>query len=184
MSDPALYQSEARGVERSHRAVPRDNDVRQTQLPTDGPRLQRRRRTSNPFEFDKRLIPPGFSYEWKTEAIYGQPQTDHVIDIRENHWTPVPASRHPELAMKGDSVIRRGGTVLHERPDYLTDEARMEDIREAMRPVQQKEELMYGTPPGQLPRDHPSVRRASYVTQQYAPGDPIEQSRDGSMSEP
>jgi hypothetical protein len=101
--------------------------------------------------------------------------------LRENHWRPVPASRHPELAAEGDTVIRRPGTILMERPAYLTDEAAMEDIDEAMRPLKAKEELMYGTPPGQMTRDHPGVRKASFINRQFAPGDPQEE--DTSYSE-
>ena len=135
---------------------------------TSGARLTRRRRTADPFSFDQRIIPAGFSYEWKRESVFGEPDTTHMIEMRENHWKPVPASRHPELAMMGDTVIRRGGTVLCERP----------------KPVQQMEEVMYGTKPGELTRDHPSVRRIAGVRQQWSPGEPVNESGEGLSSEP
>lgn len=140
--------------------------------PTTGERLTRRRRTTDPFYIDPRLIKPGWSYEWKRESVHGQPSTEHMINMRENHWKPVPADRHPQLAAAGETVIRRGGTVLMERPKYLTEEAQMEDIQAALNPVQQLEEVMFGTKQGEMTRDHPSVRRIAAVNRQYAPGDP------------
>ena len=179
MSDPTLYQSEARAQQRDPRAQTRDQPPRQASPPTDAPRLHRRRRTADPFYIDPRLIPPGFSYEWKRESIFGQPDGEHQIGLRENHWRAVPAARHPELASAGDTVIRRGGSLLMERPKYLTDEARLEDIHEAMKPVLQKEELLYGPRPNELPR---AQRPGFGVNQQYAPGEPILE--DGKYSEP
>jgi hypothetical protein len=184
MSDPTGYQSEARAPLRAPGSAPRQAMPRQA-LPTNGePRLTRKRRTLDPFFVDKRLWPPGMSYEWKAESIYGQPNGTHMIEMRENHWTPVPASRHPELAAAGDTVIRRGGTILCERPSYLTDEAKFEDIQEAMRPLQAKEELLFGTPAGQLTRDHSSVRGYAGVRVQHSPGAPIDEGGEGMYSEP
>lgn len=168
MSDDTVYQSEARATARPIRSLPRDVTARMAAPSTDGPRLQRRRHLVNIMEAPK--PPPGFTYEWKAEAIYGEPQNEHVIDIRENHWKQVPASRHPEYAMAGDTLIRRKDTVLYERPTYLVDEARMEQIEDGMKPVLHQESIMYGDAPGQLTRDHPSVRRISKIQQQYAPG--------------
>ena len=182
--DNALYQSEAQAVQRDPRARARDAAPREVAPPTSGERIRRRRRTADPFSFDQRIIPTGFSYEWKRESVFGEPDTTHMIEMRENHWKPVPASRHPELAMMGDTVIRRGGTVLCERPKYLTEEAQMEDLSEALKPVQHMEEVMYGTPPGQLTRDHPSVRKVAGVRQQWAPGEPVNEGGDGLSSEP
>lgn len=187
MSDNILYESDAKTQPRDTRAPAREARPRQAVPPTNGPRLHRRRRKVDPFYVDPRIIPEGFSYEWKTESIYGQPQTQHMIDMRENHWRPVPAARHPELAAEGETVIWRAGTVLCERPKYLTEEAQDEDIRDAMRPVQGMEEVMYGTPPNypnSMTRDHPSVRNASYVRRQYAPGEPVNEGQDGRYSEP
>jgi hypothetical protein len=174
----AGYQSEARATDRGLRPSPRDSNPRLARAPTDGPRLQRRRHQVNIMESPK--PPPGFTYEWKAEKIYGEPQNEHIIDIRENHWKQVPASRHPEYAMGSDTVIRRKDTVLYERPTYLVDEARMEQIEDAMKPVLHQEQIMYGGAPDQLTRDHPSVRRISKINQQYAPGAPI--SDDGPLS--
>lgn len=180
-----LHENEPRAVEREPRPQARGGSVR-APAPTSGERLTRRRRTANPFDIDPATIPPGWSYEWKRQSVHGQPDNEHWIDMRENHWRPVPADRHPQLASQGDSIIKRGGTVLCERPKYLTDEARMEDIQMGLDPVQQMEEVMFGTKQGELTRDHPSVRKASYVRRQFAPGEPVVEGggTDGLSAEP
>ena len=57
----------------------------------------------------------------------------------------------------------------------------MEDLTEALKPVQQMEEIMYGNKPGEMTRDHPSVRKIAAVRQQWSPGDPIP---EGQSSDP
>jgi hypothetical protein len=182
--DHTTYQSDAQAVPRDPRARPRDAEPREVAPPTTGERLTRRRRTVDPLYFDQRIVPAGFSYEWKCDDVMGQPNTAHMIGVRENHWVPVPAARHPELAYQGDTQIRRPGLVLMQRPKYLTDEAQMEDLGEALKPVQQMDQLMYGTKPGELTRDHPSVRQASKVRQQWSPGAPPDEGDGGLSAEP
>ena len=181
------YESEARAAQRDPRAPLREAAPRQAAPPTDGPRLHRRRRVENPLHIDPRIIPSHMSYEWKRVELLGKPDGEHMVGLRENHWRAVPAARHPELAGAGDTIIRRGDVVLHERPKYLTDEAHMEDLQEGLRPVQQMEEVMFGTKPEELTRDHPSVRRISKVNQRYAAADPYGAAPggdDGLSSEP
>lgn len=169
------YESDAAAVRRDPRASVRAGDPRPAQPPTSAPRLTRRRRSADPMYIDPRIIPPGMSYEWKVQSIFGAPRAGHWNNLRENHWKPVPAERHPELATDGESIISRAGTVLCERPSYLTDEAKMEDIQDAMLPMEKTDELLYGTPPGHLTRDTPSTRQRNYINRQWAPGDPREQ---------
>lgn len=171
MSDQnILHDREPRAIDREPRPDPRGAALR-APAPTSGQRLTRRRRTADPFHIDPSIIPKGWSYEWKRASVHGQPDNEHMINLRENHWTPVPAERHPSLAAAGDSTIRRQGSMLMERPKYLTDEAQMEDMQAAMAPVQKMEEVMFGTPANQLPRDHPSVRKIAGVRQTWAPGE-------------
>lgn len=169
MSNRIVYESDARGTRLDPRAAQTQAAARAA--PPTGPRLTRRRRTQDVLNVPK--PPHGMSYEWKRETLAGMPDKVNMLNARENHWSPVPASRHPELAMDGDAVIRRGDVILCERPRYLTEEAELEDINEALGPVQKMEEVMFGTQPGQMTRDHPSVRNKSYVRQQYTPGEPI-----------
>lgn len=179
----APYESDAHAVERARHPSARPASSRPP-APTTGPRLTRRRQTSDRFAFDQRLVPPGFSYEWKRASVHGQPDGDHQRNLRENHWKPVPVERHPELTIAGDPDIRRGGCILMERPSYLTDEAQMDDLQRALGPVQAMEEVMYGTKPGTLTRDHPSVQRVSKVRQQWAATDPGGADGDGLSAEP
>lgn len=179
--DNTSYRSEA--LERPSRPDPRGVPGRVVP-PTTGQRLTRRRRTANPLDFDQRIIPAGMSYEWKRESLLGKPDGEHQIALRENHWRPVPAARHPELAQQGEEVIRRRDTVLMERPKYLTEEAQMEDLSEAMAPVQAMDEIMYGTKPGEMTRNHPSVRNASKVNQKWAADDPFGDPSGGLSAEP
>jgi hypothetical protein len=82
---------------------------------------------SNRFEFNRDLIPQGMSYEWKRCTLYGQEDTEHLVDLEQNGWEPVPSERHPELsgrrAVAGSKNVR-GGLMLMERPIEITDEAR------------------------------------------------------------
>jgi|SRR5215469_9287301 len=181
------YHSEARGTIRENNGMreqrTREATPRQAMPPTNGDRLHRRRRSTNIHEFPLSIIPKGMTYEWKRLAVYGKPDSSHQINLRENHWSPVPASRHPEYAEDGETVITRGGAdILMERPEYLTAEAQMEDINEALRPIQVTEEKLYGIPenqnPNQFSRNHPSVRKVAGITQEWAPGAPI---TDGSL---
>jgi hypothetical protein len=96
-------------------------------------RVQQRitlRTGSNRFEFDRDLIPPGMTYEWKRKTIFGQDDQENMINLEQNGWTPVPAERHIELtgrrAVTGAEILR-GGLVLMERPDEITAEAREMD---------------------------------------------------------
>lgn len=82
---------------------------------------------SNRFEFDRSLIPNGMTYEFKRFSMFGQEDKEHLVDLEQNGWTPVPAERHPELsgrrAVAGADIVR-GGLMLMERPTEITDEAR------------------------------------------------------------
>lgn len=178
------YRSLARG-EQNKRAPIRDNALRSS-APTSGPRLYRRRPDSSPFNLDRRIIPEGYDYEWKCESIYGRPERVHMNELRENHWVPVPAARHPDMAEPGDSCIRLpSGEILMERPKYLSEEAHIEQIMEGLAPLQKQEEVLFGTRPGEMTRNHPSVRRSSYITEQKSPGDPVlEEAHSAMYSEP
>lgn len=173
MSDRAIhYESAATPTPRDPRARARSAEARQTAPPTSEPRLERRRRTADPLYYPPHIVPQSMSYEWKRRLLMGQPDNPHWVGLRENHWSPVPAERHQELAMAGDSQIIRGDLVLCERPKYLTEEAQYEDMQEGISPLRHMEEAMFGTREGEFTRNHPSVRRASHVNQKYAAQDP------------
>lgn len=90
--------------------------------------LKRRPQKADKFDITGLKVPEGMSYEWKRVTYVGKEDREHQLGLTENHWSPVPAQRHPELSRDGgDKPIIREGLMLMERPAYLTDEARKED---------------------------------------------------------
>lgn len=76
---------------------------------------------------DKYYIPPekipsGSSYEWRTYAVIGEVDSIGAFHLTRAGWTPVPASRHPELkapGSDGDHIIIEG-MILMERSAEVT----------------------------------------------------------------
>lgn len=84
------------------------------------------------------IFPPaGWTYEWKTKTIKNWDWVDHQVELHQNGWDPVPASRHDGLCMpKGhQGPIERGGLILMERDARLTRQARLIEKRKADEPV-------------------------------------------------
>lgn len=96
---------------------------------------------SNRFEFDRDVIPEGQTYEWKRKSMFGQEDVENMINLDQNGWSPVPAHRHPELmgrrAVVGGEIVR-GGLLLMERPQEITEEARELDTFAARSQVAQQ----------------------------------------------
>jgi len=146
---------------RAGRAKPERDETEQQQPRAAGRLKRRRHRGDDRFAIPKGIVPPGFSYEWKRESVFGKPDPYHQSGLRENHWTPVPAERHPGLLVKQD------GMILMERPSYLTDEAHEEDFKVAMEQVQIARSGITDTPQGQFTRAHDSARRATKINTDY-----------------
>ena len=85
---------------------------------------------TNMFDLDLSLKPEGYAYAWRRVSIAGQEDTRRQIVSEANGWTPVPASRHPELtgSRGGDEPIILGGQMLMEIPKEW--EAEMRSIDE------------------------------------------------------
>lgn len=115
------------------------SEQRAEQRAEQRPSQQRMVRTGeNRFTHDTSLQPTNVTYEWKRVSIWGKPDEEHQINMRNNGWTPVPANRHPELSLltpSKDGVIVRGGQMLMERPKELTAQARLEDKTRAQEQV-------------------------------------------------
>jgi hypothetical protein len=107
----------------------------------------------------------GMSIEWKAVSVRGQPQEDHLLDLRANHWTDVPKGRYTNYS------VAKEGMQLMERPLYLTEEARLEDYNVAMQDVLNISNAAAQTPQGHFPRDHPRAQRVSGIHTNF--GDPI-----------
>lgn len=143
-----------------------------TIVDADGRLVRRRRRVDDKFYVHPSKVPHGWSYEWKRSMVYGQPDTDHQVNLRENHWTPVPADRHPEMMPVGhNGPVAKDGMILMERPAYLTEDARQEDLEIARDQVRVKEQQLGHTPSGTFTRNHPSVQRISQIKRSYGPID-------------
>ena len=106
------------------------------------------------FYFDLRLIPDGWSYEWKRRTVAGSEDPAYQIQLAKAGWTPVPAKRHPELMPSTGhyEVIERKGQILMERPKVVTDRARMLASMNALNQVRMKEQQLSAAPPGQFER--------------------------------
>lgn len=100
---------------------------------TEGPRIAIRT-AANRFDIDMDRKPEGMSYQWIATTVLGKDNREALIAMQQNGWTPVPAGRHPELTgAKPDdqSPIERGGQMLHERPQEITDEVHEMEAQDA-----------------------------------------------------
>lgn len=112
------------------------------------------------FYIDPRMIPDGWSYEWKRKTLWGKEDPAHDVEMARLGWEPVPASRHPELMPKGNfQTIERDGMILMERPKVLTDEAHAANLKRARLQVKAKEAQLSQAPDGTLPRDEDARTR-------------------------
>ncbi|WP_421696926.1 hypothetical protein [Ancylobacter sp.] len=94
-------------------------------------RLKREAISEDPLHIPDHLIPDGMSYEWKRSRIGGKPDQQHLMNMMRQHWRPVPAERHPELAWADSTskYIEKDAVILMERPAYLTEEAQKERVQ-------------------------------------------------------
>ena len=102
------------------------------------------------FAIDPRIIPDGWSYEWKVMSVMGAKNPSNEIAIARAGWDPVPVSRHPELMPKGWTgvTIERDGMMLMERPKEITDEAVVREKQKARGQVRDKEQQIMAAPAG------------------------------------
>ncbi len=108
-----------------------------------------RRRTSVGDKFDVPLneIPQGWSYQWNAVTVLNQGIEEIVrgdLQMHENGWRPVPASRHPgRWAPHGfEGAIIVDGQRLEERPESLTKEAHDEDVLRAKSQVRDRTDAL------------------------------------------
>lgn len=113
------------------------------------------------FFFDERAVPDGWTYEWKRKTVYNQEDPAYQVQLSRTGWTPVPASRHPEMMPAGDhyQTIERKGQILMERPKEITDQFRRLDEKRARDQVRVKEDQLASAPTGQFDRDRPSIKK-------------------------
>jgi hypothetical protein len=131
----------------------------------------RRGAQADKFYVNPEKIPSGWDYQWKRLSCLNQPDPGYEVMLYEQAFTPVPASRHPEMVPPGykGTTIERDGMILMERPMRLTKEAQMEELAEARARIANRKLQLGETPQGTLPRDHESARRVTGVRSEFAP---------------
>lgn len=98
-----------------------------------GEQLTRRRNSVvDKFDIPKHYVPTGWTYQWNTVTVLNQGIQEIVrgdLQMHENGWRAVPASRHPGHWTTPDheGAIIVEGLRLEERPESLTAEALAED---------------------------------------------------------
>lgn len=116
--------------------------------------------------------PDGWDYQWKTRTIKNWEWADHQVELYQNGWEPVPASRHDGLIMpKGhEGNIERGGQILMERPMRLTIQARQIERRAAVEKVNDSRSMaglmgrhVPGISPDSMDFSNPAARQSTGV---------------------
>lgn len=115
------------------------------------------------FYVPKRLIPRGYSVEWKRVSTINKEEDDsYFVGLADQGWEPATTDQFPTLVSKnykGKSIIRKG-MMLMIRPVELTEEARQEDIAAAREQVESKLQALGETPKGELTRKVQSLKRS------------------------
>lgn len=99
----------------------------------NGEELRRMRPEAGGDIFERVKAPAGWSYQWNSITALNKELSEihngSIVDMYENGWRPVPASRHPGVwtppGYEGAIVVK--GQRLEERPAVLTQEALRED---------------------------------------------------------
>lgn len=114
-----------------------------------GERLTRRRiGTGDKFDVPLNERPRGWDYQWNPVTVLGQKIGEIVeqgdLQMMENGWRPVPASRHPGRwtppGYEGSIVME--GLRLEERPMELSLEAKAEDEARAKAQVRDRTDAL------------------------------------------
>jgi hypothetical protein len=115
------------------------------------------------FYIDPRIIPDGWSYEWKTLEVLGKPNPSYQVNMARKGWEAVPRSRHPELMpdnYPGETIVR-DGMILMERPLEITQDAQKREYQEARQQVRAKEIQLGAAPDHQFERNNKGTPLAS-----------------------
>lgn len=106
------------------------------------------------FYIDPKMIPDGWSYEWKTFTVLGKENPSYQVAMAHKGWEAVPRSRHAHMMPHNyqGETIEREGMILMERPLEITQEAKARDLRIARAQVRGKEEQLGGAPTGTFER--------------------------------
>src|ERR1700679_3928780 len=106
--------------------------------------------TADKFYIDPRIVPDGWTYEYRRIAIWGKPDPSYEVQLANAGWEPVPAYRHAEMMPAGyeGATIDQDGQRLMERPAVITQKAKARELATAREQVAGKEGQITGAPPG------------------------------------
>lgn len=127
-----------------------------------------------PEDLRTELEAQGMSAEWKRVTYFGKEEDpDYHISLAENGWEPLSLSSFPQfkkLMPKNWSkdTFEKRGQMLMIRPQELTDEARVEDKKNADNQVKGKLASLKEAGPGEAERTLVKVNRS------YERGVPVE----------
>ena len=115
------------------------------------------------FYVDPRMVPEGWSYEWKRHLLLGAEDPSYNVSLAREGWEPVPVNRdnmHRAMMPMNwtGAYIERKGQILMERPTEIVEEIRAMDRRRARDQVRAKEAQLSGTPEGTFTREDARVR--------------------------
>jgi hypothetical protein len=102
------------------------------------------------FAIDSRVIPDGWSYEWKRHTILNKEDPSYQVSLARTGWEAVPAYRHPEMMpekYQGETIERKG-MILMERPLQVTNMVKQQELRKAKVQVRDKETQLTGAQAG------------------------------------
>ena len=132
---PPLRRNNPRPPPREQTREPAREPARtqSTVLGRNGEVLERMRPNAGGDIFDRVQAPPGWTLQWNAVSAVNK-EIDEIhkgmaIDMYENGWRPVPASRYPGIWTPPgyDGAIIVKGMRLEERPIQLTQQAQRED---------------------------------------------------------
>ncbi len=114
------------------------------------------------FYFPLDAVPDGWTYEWKKNTVHNEPDPKYQVQLANNGWEPVPASRHPEMMPTTGGpyhIIERDGLILMQRPASITKAIRDRDSKRARMQVKAKEDQLRQAPSGTFERNAPVLRK-------------------------
>lgn len=98
----------------------------------------------NQYDVPESMLEEGWSYQWNTVSVYGQPAYSEINRMMDNGWRYVSPDNPRFAAFKSDAkgrdngYIELDGLALMERPSSMTEEARAEEQRLAESKVLQQ----------------------------------------------
>jgi hypothetical protein len=161
-------RTNARDAVRANAVVAHDRD--------GNPIYRKRDSISDEFSIPDDLREPGWDYQWIRTSVHGQEDVSNQVNMQENGWRFVPASRKGwdgRFMPKGyQGAIFKSGLSLMERPAVLTEEARKEaGMRVREQSQAQRQQFGLALPDG-FTSQHDGARAFTFARQGRAEATP------------